>query len=167
MSAESESPTGSKSKEELLEATKEHFDRKEAKQQDALEAIAQGQDLEGYATVELGQEEMEVKKWIPGTVEQEVGALMEAVDEGRKYEALKRKDDVVKSLATVTENDLYDRGFWSQYYERWGYDAIVEAINTVLTPAVEEREEKAEAVDGFRGDGEGNIVRAGNRGERS
>jgi polyhydroxyalkanoate synthesis regulator phasin len=135
---------------ELVEDAREAKEELEAKQSEALEAIAEGGDLEEYATVELGELEIEVLGWLPGDVEDTV---LQARQLGKTEDPAKIKrsmETMLSALAEMTVDDTYNMAFWRQFYQEYGAAGLIEAVGTVLEPAQTSMEEKREAVDGFR-----------------
>lgn len=132
--------------------TKQEFD---AKQENALDAISEGGNLERYETVELGNLEVEVKAWLPGGVAdtvQEAAELGESDDLG---EVKKSMETMLDALAEMTVSDDYGLVFWREYYTRYGPEGLVMAVESVLEPATEELESKRDGVESFRS-GQGN-----------
>jgi len=156
-----DTPTSDKSKEEILQATEEHFDQKEAKQNEALNAIAQGEELEQYTTVELGDLELEVKEWVPGDVEQTITRVNQIAERGDDVVLMRQMESILTALDEMTENGTYDRSFWRAYYDKYGQSGVLVATETILSPAMEEMEALEEGVEGFRQDKSGNVVRSG------
>lgn len=154
---------GGKSKEELLEDTKEHFGEKKAKQNEALEAIAQGGEFESYDTVTLGELELEVKAWIPGNVEETIERAQNMAERGDEMELQRSMETMITALDSMTVNETYGRDFWKQFHQEYGQIGMITATETILEPATEEMEELQEGVESFRKDGSGNIVGARNR----
>lgn len=136
---------------ELKEADlREDLAAERAAQEEALAEIAAGDDLERYETVELGTLEMEVKAWLPGTVEEVVTRAMDISDQEDAEAIRDSMETMLTALAEMTTREDLNRRFWRQYYDRYGAVGMIEAVETILGPAAEEMEAKEEAVDGFR-----------------
>jgi len=161
----SDSPTtpSGKSKDELLNATKEHFGEKRAKQNEALEAIANDGDLEKYETVELGDLELEVKAWTPGSVEETIERAQNIAERGDDVEISRSIETMLTALDEMTPNDTYDRSFWKQFHEKWGQAGMVMAVETVMQPAMDEMEDLQDGVKSFRKTESGQVVGSRNR----
>jgi hypothetical protein len=135
---------------ELLEDARNEKQQREAAQNEALKQIAEGESLEEYETVELGDLELEVKAWLPGDVEDTVLQAQQLGDSEDPAEIKRSMETMLSALAEMTTEETYDMGFWRKYYRKWGAEGLIMAVSTVLEPAGESLERKREGVDGFR-----------------
>lgn len=129
--------------------TKQEVDQKQNK---ALEQIASGEDIEEYATVEIGELEIEVRSWLPGDIEDLViraGELAESRDPQNLRES---KQTMIEALSGMTTSEDYDTYFWREYTNRYGQQGLMLAVETILEPAQESMEELGEARQSFRGE---------------
>jgi hypothetical protein len=123
-----------------------------ARHEAALAEIAAGEDLERYETVQLGDLDIDVKAWLPGEVErtvQHAQAVAQSEDAERVRESM---ETMLSALESMTKSDDYNMDFWRLYYERYGPEALLIAVETIMQPASESLEQTKEAVDGFRED---------------
>jgi hypothetical protein len=137
-------------RENLLEDTREAYKQHEAEQSDALDAIASGSDLEEYETVELGELELEVKAWLPGSVEDTVLKAQDAAESDDPKEVKESLETMISALAEMSTSDVYNSHFWRKYYDEYGAVGLILATETLLEPASDKLEERQDAVDGFR-----------------
>jgi hypothetical protein len=137
-------------RENLLEDTREAYKQHEAEQSDALDAIASGSDLEEYATVQLGELELEVKAWLPGSVEDTVLKAQDAAESDDPKEVKESLETMISALAEMSTSDVYNSHFWRKYYDEYGAVGLILATETLLEPASDKLEERQDAVDGFR-----------------
>ena len=121
-----------------------------ARQEEALQQIAAGEKLVRYDTVQLGNLELEVKAWLPGSVEETVMSAWDLTDRDDAQAIRESMETMLTALAEMTTSEDYNREFWRRYYERYGAVGMIEAVETILEPASEYMQEKQEAVDGFR-----------------
>ena len=162
-------PSG-KTEDELLNATQEHFSEKRQKQEEALSEIAQGENLEKYETIYLGDLEMDVRAWVPGNAMSQIQKAQNIAEDEDTSRMMESMETMINALAEVAVSDTYDSSFWRAYFNRYGPEGMLVAVEKVLGPAidsmeerapVENMEEKADAANGFRTDSEGNRVRSG------
>lgn len=135
---------------ELLEDARETKKELEQQQNEALEAIAKGGDLEEYETVELGELELEVKSWLPGDVEDTVLQAQKLGESEDPAQIKRSMETMLSALAEMTTDGTYDMGFWRQFHQEYGANGLILAVETILEPANENMEKKKEGVDGFR-----------------
>lgn len=140
-------------RENLLEDTREAYKQHEAEQSDALDAIASGSDLEEYQTVTLGELELEVKAWLPGSVEDTVLKAQDAAESDDPQEVKESLETMISALAEMSTSDVYNSHFWRKYYDEYGAVGLILAVETLLEPASDKLEERQDAVDGFRPQG--------------
>jgi len=140
-------------RENLLEDTREAYKQHEAEQSDALDAIASGSDLEEYETVVLGELELEVKAWLPGSVEDTVLKAQDAAESDDPKEVKESLETMISALAEMSTSDVYNSHFWRKYYDEYGAVGLILAVETLLEPASDKLEERQDAVDGFRPQG--------------
>ena len=152
---------------ELIGKVKDHKKEAEAEQQAALEAIAQGGDLERYATVELGELEIEVKAWIPGEVEETIQQAQAIAESGDEADISKSMETMITALEEMTVSDTFNRHFWRQYYSKWGSAGMVVGVETILTPAMEEIEDMEDGIKSFRPETRGSPPRTRMRDAKS
>lgn len=137
-------------RDELISKAQEKKQELDEKQNEALAAIAEGGELEDYETVTLGELEIEVKAWLPGSVEETVtkaNRLGQQEDMGKIRESM---ETMLSALDEMTRADEYDMAFWRKYYAEWGPEGLILAIETILDPAMEGVEERSEGVESFR-----------------
>lgn len=155
----------------LIEETAESKAELEEKQTEALAEIAKGEELKQYDTVELGDLELEVKAWVPGDTADTIQRAMQLAQSETPHEAKQSMETMLIALADMTVDDTYNVDFWRAYYEEYGPTGLEPAVNTVLSPAMDELEElqqrkvgegKRDAAHGFRTDEKGGVVRSGN-----
>lgn len=127
----------------------------EAKQNEALEEIAEGEQLERYETISLGNLELEVKGWLPGGVEDKATRAMELAESEDPAKFKESKETMLPALAEMTAGEQYDVGFWQEYANRYGQEGVLIAVQKVMAPAQENLEDRQEALDGFRTGTEG------------
>jgi hypothetical protein len=135
---------------ELIEESRERKQELEAKQNEALAAISEGEDLEEYATVELGELELEVKEWIPGDTTDTVQRAMQLAESEDMDHVRQSMSVMLEALDDMTVNSDFDMRFWREYYRRYGPTGMITAVQTILNPAIENMESKKEGVEGFR-----------------
>jgi len=151
---------------ELIQDAKETKQEHEAKQSEMLDAVAQGDDgidVEDYETVIVGKVEVTAKAYMPGE-------SLNTIERAQRLAKRENVDAAIESIATMTEamtvvterlkhtetgavieSDGNIREFWQGMFEKWGVDGYQQAAMTVLEPATEDMEEKAEAAESFRG----------------
>jgi hypothetical protein len=146
---------------ELLESAKESKQEREAEQNEALQAIAEGGELEKYETVELGELELEVKAWLPGDTTETVQEANRLADTEDIQQIKRSMRTFLQALADMTVSDTYDLQFWRKYYQRYGPEGMIVAVETVLEPASESLEEQKQGAKSFRSDESRDGFRAG------
>lgn len=137
---------------ELIKKARETKQELDAKQNEALEEIAAGESLERYETVALGELELEVLGWLPGSVEDTVMRAGELAESGNPENLKESKETMIGALAEMTTSDDYDKSFWREFTSRYGQEGLIMAVETVLGPAQESMEERKEGVESFRGE---------------
>jgi hypothetical protein len=167
--SEPTTPSG-KSKEQLLQDTQEHFSEKRQKQEEALSEIAQGENLEKYETIFLGDLEMDVRAWVPGNAMSQIQKAQNIAEEEDASRMMESMETMINALAEVAVSETYDTAFWRTYFERYGPEGMLVAVEKVLGPAIDSMEDRApvenmegkkDAANGFRTDADGNRVRSG------
>jgi len=151
LAPESEAEAREKEK-QLIQDAKESKQEKEAKQNEALEAIAEGSDLEEYATVQLGELDMEVKAWLPGDTTETVQQAMELAESEDMAQIKRSMDTMLTALADMTTSEIYDTAFWRQYYQKYGPEGMIVAVEEIMDPASESMEDRKEGLQSFRSD---------------
>jgi hypothetical protein len=144
-------PEPTEKEQELLEEAREAKQKLEEAQNEALAAIASEDGLEDYATVELGDLELEVKSWLPGDVEDTVLQAQQLGNSEDPAQIKRSMETMLSALAEMTVSDDYDMRFWREFHDRYGANGLIMAVDTVLGPANETMEERKNGVDGFRG----------------
>lgn len=151
---------------ELIEDTRETKEELDAKQEDALDAIADGDDFGDYEPVTLGELEMERKTWLPGDVTDVVKDAAEVTQrlqekpddevDPEDFAALQESmTTMLEALAGLTRSDDYDLSFWQAFYERYGPEGLMLAVERIVAPAVEGLEDRRDGMDSFhRGEGD-------------
>ncbi len=135
---------------EMVEEARQTKQELEAKQREALEEIQQGESLERYATVTMGNLDLEVKAWLPGEVEDTV-LQAQQLGESKDPAQIKRSmETMLSALSEMTTSDTYNMGFWRAYYHKWGAEGMIQAVETVLEPASEHLEAKQDSLQSFR-----------------
>lgn len=137
-------------KREVIEDAAETKQELETKQSEALQKIKQGEGFEEYETVTLGELEFEVKAWLPGDTTdliQRAQELGESEDMGQIKESM---DTMLQALDAMTVSETYNMEFWSAYYNEYGPEGLMVAIEAVLEPATEGMEERKQGVESFR-----------------
>lgn len=142
-------------REELIKDAAETKRETDQKQQDALKAIAQGEQLEDYETVYLGDLELEVKAWLPGDVADTVEQAQSLADDGEKAEIKESMETMLSALSQMTVDETYNMTFWRKFYSNYGPEGIVLAVETVMEPAGEGLQDRKEGIQSFRSDGQG------------
>lgn len=137
-------------RQELIEEAKADKKELDDAQNEALAAIASEEGLEDYATVELGELEMEVRAWLPGDVEDTVLQAQQLGDSEDPAQIKRSMETMLSALAEMTVSDDYDMRFWREFHERYGANGLIMAVDTLLGPANENMEARKEGVDGFR-----------------
>lgn len=137
-------------RQELIEEAKADKKELDDAQNEALAAIASEEGLEDYATVELGELEMEVRAWLPGDVEDTVLQAQQLGDSEDPAQIKRSMETMLSALAEMTVSDDYDMKFWREFHERYGANGLIMAVQTILSPANEKMEQHREGVDGFR-----------------
>jgi hypothetical protein len=155
---------------ELINEAKETKEQIERKQNEALAEIAKGEGLEQYETVEMGQLEMEVKAWVPGDATNSISQAAELAQSGDIGKIQESMEKFLPALDELTVSNEYSMGFWREYYNRYGPQGMLIAVERVCGPAFEELdeikgrevdEERIDAANGFRQDSNGEVVRSG------
>lgn len=139
----------------LMEDAAQTKQELEAEQAQALAAIRSGGDLEEYETVELGELELEVKAWVPGSVAHTIRRarrLSQAEDLDTMLESM---ETMLSALDEISRSDTYNMAFWREYYDEWGPEGVFLAVDTLLDPAFENKESAEEAVESFPADEQG------------
>lgn len=157
-------------RQELINDAKETKERIERKQNEALAEIAKGEDLEQYETISLGNLEMEVKAWVPGDATNSISQAAQLAQSGNIADIQDSMEQFLPALDELTVSNDYSMGFWREYYNRYGPQGMLIAVEKVCGPAFEELEEikgrevdeeRVDAANGFRQDSDGEIVRSG------
>lgn len=139
-------------RQELIEEAKADKKELDDAQNEALAAIASEEGLEDYATVELGELEIEVKAWLPGDVEDTVLQAQQLGDSEDPAQIKRSMETMLSALAEMTVADDYDMRFWREFHDRYGANGLVLAVERVLEPAQENTQRRKEGVEGFRTD---------------
>lgn len=147
--------------EELKRQAKDEYESISEKQQAALKEIAEGESLESYETVALGNLDIEVKAWFPGETMDAVEAAQTAANTEDMAQIRRSIDTMLAALDEMTRDSTYDMRFWRQYYQSYGPEGLMVAMQRVLGPATENMDEKGDAAAGFRGHAEGPRGRPG------
>jgi len=137
---------------ELIQSAKQSKQEREAQQNEALQAIAEGGNLEKYETVELGDLDLEVKAWLPGDTTETVQEAQRLADTEDIQQIKRSMRTFLSALADMTVDDTYDLQFWRKYYQRYGPEGMIVAVETVLEPASESLDEQKEGAKSFRSD---------------
>lgn len=137
-------------REELIHKAQNTKEDLDAKQNEALEAIASGEELERYETVSLGNLEIEVKGWLSGDTTDTVQKAQRLADSNDMDEIRESMETMLSALDDMTTSSDYGMQFWREYYRRYGPEGLAVAVETVLEPASEDMEAKKESLDGFR-----------------
>jgi hypothetical protein len=137
-------------KEQVISEAKETKQEVDQKQQEALNAISQGGQLENYETVYLGELEIEVKGWLPGDVEQTVTQAKSVADSEDAEQIRKSMETMLHALTEMTVDETYSMGFWRKYYAKYGPEGLILAVKTIMEPAKEGIEDKKDGVESFR-----------------
>jgi DNA-binding protein YbaB len=137
-------------KEQVISDAKETKQEVDQKQQEALNAISQGGQLEDYETVFLGDLEIEVKAWLPGDVEQTVTEAKTVADSDNAQEVRQSMETMLHALAEMTVDETYSVGFWKKYYAEYGPEGLILAVETIMEPAKEGIENRKDGVESFR-----------------
>lgn len=124
----------------------------EQKQEAALKEIESGETLESYETATLGDLEMEVKAWFPGSLFDDVQHAQQLAQSENPEKVFESIDTMIQVLDNMTVSDTYNEGFWREYFQKWGPEALGRAMQAILEPAQEEQEAKMDSLDGFRPD---------------
>lgn len=159
-------PEPTEKEQELLEDARQSKAELEAAQNEALEAIASGEELEQYETVSLGELELEVKAYLPGDVEDTVLQAQQLGESEDPAEIKRSMETMLSALAEMTTSDTYNMGFWREFHRKWGANGLILAVETILDPASENMEDKRDAMDGFRSNVEGPKPNSGVRNDR-
>lgn len=161
---------------QLKEAAKEHRQQAEADHSALLDAVESGDEalsVREYETVSIGDVNATVKAWMPGNA-------IDAVEQANRLAQRDNLDSTVESVHTMLdgltivteelehatkdvhfEDDDKVRGFWKRYWKRYGVDGLQKASDVVLDPATNNRQTERDAMNGFRTDANGDIVRSG------
>ena len=133
---------------ELLEDARNEKEQREAAQNEALREIAKGDDLTEYEVIQLGQLDMRVKAWVPGTATQPIHNAAQKADslddDAGMAEVSESMEAFLPALDELTVSSDYDRSFWRMYYEKFGPQGMIEAVNRVCGPAFDEMGEFAD-----------------------
>lgn len=122
----------------------------ESKQTEALAKIKQGEDFEEYETVTLGELEMEVRAWLPGDITDTIQRAQELGESEDLSEVKESMDTMLHALDEMTTSDTYNMGFWQAYYDEYGPEGLMVAVETILEPATEGIEERKRGIESFR-----------------
>lgn len=133
----------------LIEDAAETKKELDDKQEDALAQIG-GAGIETFETVELGELEVEVKAWMPGNVTDIVQQARQIANQGGESNIRESMDTMIAALAEMTTDSTYNPEFWRVFYEQYGPEGIMLAVETVLKPASEGMNERQEALESFR-----------------
>ena len=155
----------------LIEDAKEEHSQRTAEQEKALQEIAQGENLERYETVFMGDLEMQVRAWVPGSVVPQIQTAASIADSEDVERVMESMETMINALAEISVEGTYDSAFWRAYFDRYGPEGMIVAVEKVLGPALENMEDNmpdeqlsqsSDAAQGFRTDEDGNVVRSGN-----
>jgi transcriptional regulator of NAD metabolism len=153
-------------KKALIEDAAKTKAKLEEKQNEALQAISEGGDLEKYEVVELGELELEVKAWLPGDTTETVQEAQRLAEE-ENIRAIKRSmQTFLSALADMTVDDTYDLQFWRKYYQRYGPEGMIVAVEAVLGPAGDSLEKQKQGAESFRSDEQRDGFRPGKSDDR-
>ena len=113
--------------------------------------------------MQLGSVDVKVKAWMPGE-------SLNAIERAQRLSERENMQDAIEGIETlktgmtavtvelqlgeditITESEDI-RGFWDGFVDKWGVPGLQEAAETVLKPATDDMEDKADAADGFRQD---------------
>jgi hypothetical protein len=89
-------------RQELIEEAKADKNELDDAQNEALAAIASEGGLEDYATVELGELEIEVKAWLPGDVEDTVLQAQQLGDSEDPAQIKRSMETMLSALDEMT-----------------------------------------------------------------
>lgn len=143
-------------KTQLLQETEAAKRQHEQEQAELLEAVKNDKELEhdSYEWVELGDAEIKVKSWLPGSVVNTLEQYAEAEQEG----SVPPVSDIVGAAITQTEvirsgdvswsTDTQIQAFWESYYAEHGDTVLEVAVERILNPALDKRQGRVP--DGFR-----------------
>lgn len=146
------SETSGTPRDELLEETKDSYEQKRQKQDEALREIATEDDFKRTTTVQLGGLDLEVTKWWSDEDIELIGEFEELPDDQDDLTQdhintiLSNDTELIRLLASLTTSETYNREFWERYYEEYGPVGSYIALMMVIEPGFENMEEHGEAL---------------------
>lgn len=151
-------------KQELYEKTANKRQEDSKRHNELLDAVAEGEefDVEKYEWVELGGVELKVKAWFPGGTIDKLTALGDEPESGKEasnkihgaLDALIEMTEAIRHGDTTISAGGQIRGFYLDYYERWGDQGLMKAAEAVISPA-ESNADREEVMQSFRKTGRG------------
>lgn len=126
------------SKDELQERTEQAYQQDKQMQQQAVAELGQAQGLGETEVVTLGEQEIEVKSWLPGSVSETFSTVAEAEESGDVRQVLESMGGVADALSELCLTSPYDDAdFWQAYHDEWGIEGVIRAFETIAEPALE------------------------------
>jgi len=133
---------------ELKERAAERYEQEKAKQEEALQEIAQGPNLGETETVQVGEADIIVKQWVPGSVSDHFADVLEAFNNGQTFEVFRECRKIAILLSGLCVNEPYNgREFWEAYYDKYGPEGAMTAFETIALPVLDGMENLEDVVD--------------------
>ena len=141
-------------KQKLKQDTEKARQKEQEKRQSLLNSVEQDSQIGNTNTVQFGEIEIRHKAFIPGEQLQKI----QSVNRGNA----ETDDDEIELLCSITES-LHDqqtnqthsdaetiKGFWRTFISQYGTDAYSLIMDRLLSPLIEETEEKMDAINSFQ-----------------
>jgi len=141
-------------KQKLKEDTEQARQKEQQKRQSLLDSVEQDSQIGNTNTVQFGEIEIRHKSFIPGEQLQKI----QSVNRGNA----ETDDDEIELLCSITES-LHDqqtnqthsdtetiKGFWRTFISEYGTDAYSLIMDRLLSPLIEETEQKMDAINSFQ-----------------
>lgn len=153
-------------RQELIEDAKETKHELEAQESEMLQAVASGDDaieVGDTETVQVGEVTVTVKSYMPGDSLNSIKRAQNLAKRENVEAAVDSIHTMCEGMTVVTERlehpesgTVFEdseriRGFWKGMFNEWGIQGFQQAAQTVLEPASEDMEQKADSAQSFRG----------------
>jgi len=118
---------------------------------DKRKAVAQlGGDVERYEEIQIGEESVPIKAWLPGRAQEIAASINDADDEREAFgHACELLSILVKDGEEI-EGEPLDADFWREYYDYWGFTGLMRVVHQMFDVATEGLEDSKDLADGFR-----------------
>jgi len=134
--------------EELQQKASERFEQEQKRQEEAMSELAQAEGLGETTTVQLGEETIEVKSWVPGKVSETLGNFLQADQNENLSWMLENAGSLSSAVANLCVTSPYnEEWFWNRFYDKYGIEGIQLVLDTVASPALEGTESRMAVED--------------------